>query len=62
MDIKTLRKRYKLTQEEIAQRIGVSWTTVSRWENKRTEKPHKVTLMAIERLKNELKKEKRGAI
>lgn len=54
-DIKTLRTRYKLTQEELAQRLGVSWITVSRWERNET-KPSKLGAMALERLKEELKK------
>ena len=32
MDIKALRQRLNLTQEQLARRLGVSWATVSRWE------------------------------
>jgi len=31
-DIKNIRERLKMTQEEFARRIGVTVTTVSRWE------------------------------
>lgn len=30
--VRRLRKRLGLTQEEFAHRLGVSWVTVSRWE------------------------------
>lgn len=33
MDIKEIRKRLRLTQEEFAHKIGVTFATVSRWEN-----------------------------
>jgi len=32
-DIKTIRKRSLLSQEAFAQALGVSFTTVNRWEN-----------------------------
>lgn len=32
MNIKELREKLKLTQEEFAQKIGVSWVTISNWE------------------------------
>lgn len=31
--IKTLRKRLGLTQEQFAQRVGVTYSTVNHWEN-----------------------------
>lgn len=32
MDTKAIRERLNLTQEQLAQKIGVSWVTVARWE------------------------------
>lgn len=32
MDIKSIREGLGLTQEEFARKIGVSWSTVARWE------------------------------
>ena len=33
--IKNLRTRLGLTQEQFAARVGVTWSTVNRWENGR---------------------------
>lgn len=33
MDIKATREKLGLTQEQLAQKIGVSFKTVNRWEN-----------------------------
>ncbi len=38
--IKALRKRLGLTQEQFAQKVGVTYSTVNHWENgKRTPQP-----------------------
>lgn len=38
--IKELRERLHLTQEQFAQRVGVTYSTVNHWENgKRTPQP-----------------------
>lgn len=34
--IKVIRKELKITQEELAEGVHVSYSTVNRWENKRT--------------------------
>ncbi len=34
--IKKIRKDLKISQEEIARKLGVSYITVNRWENGRT--------------------------
>lgn len=35
MAVKNLRKKLRLTQEQFAARVGVTWSTVNRWENGR---------------------------
>ena len=35
------RKKYNLSREDLASKLGVSWTTIYRWE-KGLVKPHKV--------------------
>jgi len=47
MDIKTIRGKWGLTQEELARRLGVSWGTVARWEAGKS-KPSKLSQKAIE--------------
>lgn len=37
--IKTARAALGITQQELSNRVGVSWNTVSRWENGKS-KPH----------------------
>lgn len=38
-EIKQLRLRLGLTQEQFAHKLGVSWTTVNRWEHGRPPSP-----------------------
>ena len=47
MDIKKAREKLGLTAEELAQKLGVSVTTVSRWETGR----HKPSKLARNRIK-----------
>ena len=47
--LKSLRKELGLSQEELAQRLGVSFTSVNRWENEQT-KPSKLARRQIETL------------
>lgn len=35
--IRSFRRRYKITQEEFAELVGTTRTTVSLWESKKTE-------------------------
>jgi DNA-binding transcriptional regulator YiaG len=53
--VKKLRKRYGLTQQLLADRIGVSFATVNRWENKHSN----ISNLALKML-NSLEKELEG--
>jgi putative transcriptional regulator len=51
--VKELRKRLHLTQEQFAQRIGVTYSTVNHWENgKRVPQPF--LLRRLQEMKEEL--------
>jgi putative transcriptional regulator len=45
--IKSIRQQLGLSQEELAQKLGVSFTSVNRWENGQT-KPSKLARRQIE--------------
>lgn len=47
--IKSIRRQLALSQEELAQRLGVSFTSVNRWENGQT-KPSKLARRQIDML------------
>lgn len=47
--IKEVRRKLRLTQETLAQRLGVSFTSVNRWENGQT-KPSKLAIHQLELL------------
>lgn len=47
--IKEVRRRLRLTQETLAQRLGVSFTSVNRWENGQTQ-PSPLARRKIEEL------------
>jgi len=51
MDIRKVRKQLQLTQEQLAQKLGVSFTTVNRWENGKA----KPSPLAIKQIQNLLK-------
>ena len=57
--IKNLRVRLGLTQERFAAKVGVTWSTVNRWENGRG-KPSPLAMRQIEEL-IESKQEPRGS-
>jgi len=48
-NLKTLRKRSGWSQEDLAREIGVSLSTVQRWESKRA-KPIRLARRELERL------------
>lgn len=60
--IKSIRQKLGLSQEELAQKLGVSFTSVNRWENGQT-KPSKLARRQIDILckKSEKLKEPVGA-
>ena len=47
MDIKSIRERLGLTQEQLANKLGVSWATVARWERGKGE-PSPLAQKALE--------------
>ncbi|MBA7517276.1 hypothetical protein ES705_09329 [subsurface metagenome] len=47
MDIKAVREKLGLTQEGFAQKLGVSWGTIARWEAGKS-KPSKLAQRALE--------------
>lgn len=51
--VRTLRERTGLTQEKFAAKLGVTFPTISRWENGRA-KPSPLALKQIEDLLREL--------
>jgi len=55
--VRELRTALGLTQEQFAAKIGVTFSTVNRWENKKG-KPSPLAMLRIEKLKNVLKRNK----
>ncbi len=51
--IRKLRAKLELTQEQFAAKVGVTWSTVNRWENGRG-KPSPLALRRIEELRAEV--------
>ena len=52
--IRKLRDKLSLTQEQFAAKVGVTWSTVNRWENGRG-KPWPLAMRRIEELQRALK-------
>ena len=50
--IKGLRGKFGLTQEQFAAKVGVTWSTVNRWENGRG-KPSPLAMWRIEELQEQ---------
>ena len=50
--IKNLRVRLGLTQEQFAAKVGVTWSTVNRWENGRG-RPSPLAIRRVEELRDE---------
>lgn len=47
--IKSFRRKWKLSREDLASKIGVSWVTIYRWEKGLTN-PHKVLREKLEKV------------
>ncbi len=56
--IKNLRTILSLTQEQFAAKVGVTWSTVNRWENGRGN-PSPLAMRRIEELKKTTMKPRR---
>lgn len=52
-----IRLQMGLTQEQFAAKLGVSFPTVNRWENKKT-KPSPLAIQKLQKLLSSLKKKK----
>ena len=52
-EIRWIRKKLNLTQVEFAQRLGVQYVTISRWENS-INKPHPLGLLGLVKLKRQV--------
>ena len=48
-DLETYRLENRITQQELAERLGVAFSTVNRWFNDKTE-PNKIQRYHIEKL------------
>lgn len=57
MNIVKIRKQLDLSQEQLARELGVSFTTVNRWEKGKT-KPSPLATKALQSLLSEVKKDK----
>ena len=53
--VKELRANLDLTQEQFAVEVGVTWSTVNRWENGKG-KPSPLAMRQIEKLQTKSKK------
>ena len=53
--IKELRETLRLTQEQFAAKIGVTFSTVNRWENGKG-KPSPLAMLRIDELSKKVKK------
>lgn len=51
--VRELRRKLGLTQEKFAAKLGVSFTTLNRWENGRT-KPSPLAIQKLEDVAHEL--------
>lgn len=50
MDIKAFRKKYNLSREDLASKVGVSYMTIYRWEKGLIKKPNKVIREKLKRI------------
>ena len=57
--IRKLRTSLGLTQEQFAAKVGVTYSTINRWENGKG-KPSPLAMLRIEELQNKLKQNKQS--
>jgi len=57
--VRELRTSLGLTQEQFAAKIGVTCTTINRWENNKA-KPSHLAMLRIQKLQNKLGKNKKS--
>jgi transcriptional regulator with XRE-family HTH domain len=57
--VRKLRANFGLTQEQFAAKVGVTYSTINRWENDKG-KPSPLAMLRIEGLQKELKKDKQS--
>ncbi len=55
-EVRGLMKKYKLSREDMASRLGVTMMTIYRWENGRTFPKSRLMIREFEKLKQELEK------
>lgn len=57
--VRDLRAKLGLTQEQFAAKVGVTWSTVNRWENSRG-RPSPLAMRQIEELQEKLNEDQSG--
>ena len=55
--VRELRADLGLTQEQFAAKIGVTWATISRWENDKG-KPYPLAMRQLEKLRQKINRNK----
>ena len=55
-EVRNLMKKFKLSREDMASRLGVTMMTIYRWENGRTFPKSRLMIREFEKLKQELEK------
>jgi len=59
MDVLALRKKFKLTREDLGSMLGVSSMAIYRWEKGKA-KPRLIALKGLERVRRELERKNKN--
>lgn len=59
-EVRDLRRKHNLSQEDIASRLKISFRTVYRWEHGKSHPQSRLMLREFEKLKQELEKEEKN--